>query len=105
MKADADNSHGRDTTELGRPGMPQLHYPVHCLSTQGFKTCYVLSGSRPQKPRQVSIVHMKRIRSRMHVLVHRNVYVHCSTILTIFYPVFKAAKALIDLNQSRAKEG
>ena len=41
----------------------------------------------------------------MHVLVHRNVYVHCSTILTNFYPVFKAAKALIDLIQSRAKEG
>jgi hypothetical protein len=41
----------------------------------------------------------------MHVLVRRNVSVHCSTILTFFYPVFKAAKALIDVIQNRAKEG
>jgi hypothetical protein len=40
----------------------------------------------------------------MHVLVHRNVYVHCSTILKFFCPVFKAAKALIDVIQNRAKK-
>ena len=45
-----------------------------------------------------------RIPSKIHVLVDRNVYVHCSIIFTIFYPVFKAAKALIDVIGSRAKE-
>ena len=40
----------------------------------------------------------------MHVLVHRDVYVHCSTILTVFYPVFTAAKALIDVIRNRTKE-
>ena len=47
---------------------------------------------------------MQRIRSKIHVLVDCNVYVHCSIILTIFYPVFQAAKALIDVIGSRAKE-
>ena len=49
-------------------------------------------------------MHMDRIRSKLHVLAHRNVYVHCSTILTVFYSVFKATKALIDVIQSRANE-
>ena len=83
------------------------HYPVDDPSTRGLKTCLVLSGSalgRPQKPRQVSILHMERIWSKMHVLVCRNVYVHCSIILTVFYTVFKAAKALIDVIRKRAKE-
>ena len=40
----------------------------------------------------------------MHVLVRRNVYVHYSTILTVLYTVFKAAKALIDVIKGHAKE-
>jgi hypothetical protein len=83
-----------------------LHYPVDRLSTRGLKTCLVPSGSSLrslQKPRQVSIMHMERIWSKRHVLVCRNVYVHCSTI-DRFYTVFKAAKALIDVIQNRAKE-
>ena len=40
----------------------------------------------------------------MHVLVPRNLYINSSTI-SIFFPSFKAAKALIDLIQNRAKEG
>ena len=40
----------------------------------------------------------------MHVLVCYNVYIHCSTILTAFYTVFKAAKALIDVIENHAKE-
>jgi hypothetical protein len=52
----------------------------------------------------MSMMHMKTIRSKMHALGH-NVYVHCGTILTIFYPVFKAAKALIDVIQNHAEEG
>ena len=47
---------------------------------------------------------MERIWNKMHVLVCRNVYVHCSTILTVFYTVFKAAMALIDVIQNRDKE-
>jgi hypothetical protein len=34
----------------------------------------------------------------------RILYVYCSTILTLFYLVFKAAKALIDVIRHRAKE-
>ena len=41
----------------------------------------------------------------MHVLVCCNVnYVHYSTILTIFYTVFKAAMALIDVIERHTKE-
>ena len=41
---------------------------------------------------------------KKHFLVCRNVHVHCSTILTIFYTVFKAAKALIEVIEKHAKE-
>ena len=47
---------------------------------------------------------MGRIRSKMHLLVFRNVYVHCTDILTIFYLVYKAIKALIDGIQNRSNE-
>ena len=47
---------------------------------------------------------MEKIQSNMHVLVYHNVYDHCSTILTVFYLVSKAAKALINVIKSRAGE-
>ena len=47
---------------------------------------------------------MEKIRSNMHVLVYRNFYDHCNTILTVFYLVSKAAKALINVIKSRAGE-